>query len=87
MSSHNIQYRGDITMKKDPLPQTGFVRLPVVLQHIPICATSWWNGVKEGKYPQPVKIGMRTTAWRAEEIRDLIEQLSNPQEKDRNISE
>lgn len=54
------------------LPETGFVRLPTVLEHFPIGRSTWWAGVKSGKYPQPVKLGPQTTAWRAEEIRQLI---------------
>jgi prophage regulatory protein len=54
------------------LPETGFVRLPLVLAVIPVGKSSWWQGVKEGRFPKPVKLGPRTTAWRAEDIRDLI---------------
>ena len=42
---------------------------------IPVKLTTWWGGVKSGKYPKPVKLGPRTTAWRVEDIRALIEQL------------
>lgn len=59
------------------LPDTGFVRLPVVLQHIPVGRSTWWLGVKEGKYPKPVKLGPGVTAWRAEDIVELIKRLSN----------
>jgi predicted DNA-binding transcriptional regulator AlpA len=59
------------------LPETGFVRLPQVLRVIPLGKTSWWKGVKSGRFPQPVKLSARCTAWRAEEIRALIQRLSN----------
>lgn len=55
------------------LPQTGFVRLPQVLSVFPVGRSTWWAGVKSGKYPQPVKISPRCTAWKAEDIRALIE--------------
>ena len=55
------------------LPETGFVRLPLVLALIPVAKSSWWQGIKEGRFPKPVKLGPRTTAWRAEDIRSLIE--------------
>jgi len=42
---------------------------------IPIGRTSFLNGVKSGKYPKPVKLGERTTAWRVEDIRALIGKL------------
>ncbi len=58
------------------LPQTGFVRLATVLRIIPVSRSSWWQGVKSGKYPTPIKISANTTAWKAEDIRDLISELS-----------
>lgn len=57
------------------LPPTGFVRLPTVLSFIPVSRSTWWAGVKAGKYPQPVKLGKQSTAWRAEDIAALIEKL------------
>lgn len=54
------------------LPDAGFLRLPQVLTLIPISRSSWWDGIKKGKYPQGIKLGSRTTVWRAEDIRTLI---------------
>ena len=63
------------------LPETGFLRLlqiigdpkaePPTPPIIPVKKTCWWDGVKTGKFPTPVKIG-RCTMWRVEDIRDLI---------------
>jgi predicted DNA-binding transcriptional regulator AlpA len=58
------------------LPETGFVRLSQVLNVIPIGKTNWWAGVKSGRFPQPIKLTERCTAWRVEDIRNLITQLS-----------
>lgn len=55
------------------LPETGFVRLPVVLSVYPISRSAWWQGVREGRYPAPVKLSPRCTAWRAEDIHELIQ--------------
>ena len=52
---------------------TGFLRLPQVLELIPIGKSTWWAGVKSGRFPQAVKLGPRTTAWRASDIQQLIE--------------
>ena len=59
------------------IPETGFVRLPQVLSVIPLGKTSWWEGVKSGRFPKPVKLSARCTAWRAEDIRKLIKDLSD----------
>lgn len=58
------------------LPNTGFVRLPQILSVIPIGRTTWWTGVKAGKYPAPIKLGANTTVWKAEDIHALIARLA-----------
>lgn len=64
------------------LPETGFLRLSQIIGNpkaeppippiIPIKKTAWWEGVKEGRFPQPVKLSPRVTCWRVEDIRALI---------------
>ena len=66
------------------LPSTGFLRIkqiigdpkanPPIPALIPIKKTAWWDGVRTGRFPQPTRaLGPRTTAWRVEDIRLLIE--------------
>ncbi len=57
------------------LPQTGFVRLTQVLSVFPVGKSTWWAGVKSGKYPAPIKLGANTTVWKAEDIHALIARL------------
>lgn len=54
------------------IPETGFIRLPEILKVIPVSKSTWWAGVKSGRYPKAVKLGERITAWRAEDIKNLI---------------
>ncbi|WP_417279341.1 helix-turn-helix transcriptional regulator [Celeribacter sp.] len=57
-------------------PKTGFVRLSHILAPkgpIPVSKSTWWQGVKDGRFPQPQKLGPRTTVWRVEDIRALFE--------------
>ncbi len=54
------------------LPDTGYVRLPQVLEVFPVSRSSWWAGVKSGIYPASVKLGLRITAWRVEDIKALL---------------
>jgi len=58
------------------LPETGFVRLREVLGFIPVSKSTFWAGIKSGRYPAPVKIGKRCTAWRVEDIRQFIDAAS-----------
>lgn len=59
------------------IPETGFLRLPQVLSVIPVCKSSWWAGVKSGRYPKPVRLSARSVGWKAEDIQALIQQLSD----------
>lgn len=42
---------------------------------IPVSRTTWWNGVKEGKYPKPVKLSERITVWKRADIMGLLESV------------
>ncbi len=69
------------------LPETGFLRLPQIIGDptakppippvIPVGRSTWWAGVKSGRFPRPVKtLGPRVAAWRVEDIRALILQAA-----------
>ncbi|WP_165176926.1 AlpA family phage regulatory protein [Desulfovibrio sp. ZJ369] len=64
------------------IPSNALLRLPQVLALIPVSRSAWWAGCKNGRYPKPVKLGPRTTAWRAADIAALLEKLTaDPEEK------
>lgn len=57
-------------------PRTGLVRLSQILGPngpIPVSKSTWWQGVKDGRFPSPQKLGPRTTVWKVEDIRALYE--------------
>ena len=59
-----------------PPPRRGFLRLNAIIAPggpIPVARSTWWAGVRAGRYPAPVKLGPRITAWRIEDIEALIE--------------
>ena len=61
------------------LPSEGFVRIRQILAPhgpIPVSRSAWWSGVGDGRYPKSIKLGPRVTCWRVEDIRLLIERLS-----------
>lgn len=60
------------TEARTQLPQEGFVRISPILAVYPISESAWWAGVAAGVYPKGVKISPRCTAWRVEDIRDLL---------------
>jgi len=68
------------------LPTTGYLRLSQIVGKpatkgspaspglIPVSRSTWWAGVRSGRYPQPTRaLGSRITAWAVEDIRALIE--------------
>jgi hypothetical protein len=65
------------------IPETGFLRLSQIIGNnksnpttpplIPVSKSTWWEGVKNGRFPKPVKLGPRITAWRIKDIRQLID--------------
>lgn len=65
--------------------QVGYLRLnqivgnpkanPPVPAIIPVSKSSWWSGVKNGKFPKPYKLGERTTVWKVEDILALINSM------------
>lgn len=63
----------------DGLPLSGFLRLPQVLELIPVSRASWWAGIAKGSYPRPVKLAANTTAWRISDIRSLIAKINAQQ--------
>lgn len=63
------------------LPKTGFVKVSQILLHIPIGRTTWWAGVKSGRFPPPIKLGCNTTVWNVEDIHALIAKLSAGNQK------
>ena len=62
----------NMNLSRPTLPDTGFVRLPQILSLIPISRSAWWAGIREGKFPKGIKLGTKTTVWRVEDIRALI---------------
>jgi len=69
---------------QNELPEIGFVRERQILRVFPVGRSTWWNGVRDGKYPQPVKLSDRITAWRVSDIRALIEATSRQGDRNGN---
>lgn len=82
MTCHSDKEHITLNQCANILPETGLVRLSQILGNrkkgipaiIPVSKSSWWAGVKTGRYPKPIKLGERTTCWNVLDIRQLIEQ-------------
>jgi predicted DNA-binding transcriptional regulator AlpA len=62
-----------LSNKLGRLPETGYVRQAQLIPHIlPFSSPTLWRMVKAGKFPAPIKLSTRVTAWRAESIREWM---------------
>ncbi|MDO9148074.1 MAG: AlpA family phage regulatory protein [Hydrogenophaga sp.] len=52
------------------------LKLPEVLAALPVSRSSWYSGMRSGLYPQPVKLGAKSVAWKRCDIDRLIESLA-----------
>jgi len=67
------------------LPETGYLRLPQIIGNpkknipaiIPVSRSSFWLGVRTGRYPKPIKLSPRVTVWKVEDIRAFIEKSNS----------
>lgn len=57
------------------LPPQGVSRAKQILQLIPIGKTSFYKLVKDGKFPQPIKLGANTTVWRNSDVLAWLDSL------------
>lgn len=51
------------------------LKIHVVLQRFPVSRSTWYVGVKDGRYPAAIKLGTRSCAWRSSDIDKLISSL------------
>ncbi len=66
------------TPSHDKTPRASFpclYRLKQVLERIPVSKSSWFQGIKAGRYPRGMSLGPRTTVWRSEDIDRFINSL------------
>jgi hypothetical protein len=70
-------------MTNNRIPDFGYVRLKQILGDrktdpptppiIPVSRATWYQGIKDGRFPKPIKLGERISVWRVEDIRALVE--------------
>lgn len=47
----------------DQLPDSAYIRLPIVKRLYGVSAATIWRSVKNGSIPKPAKLSERCTAW------------------------
>ena len=56
----------------DQLPDSAYIRLPVMRGLYGVSSSSIWRGVKKLTIPSPVKLTGRTTAWNVGLVRTAL---------------
>ena len=51
--------------------------VPPIDPIVPVCRATFYEGIKKGIYPRPIKLSPRVSVWRASEIYALISDKSN----------
>lgn len=51
------------------LPATGYARLPVVAACTGLAKSTVWSWCAQGRFPKPVKLSPRVSAWPVTEVR------------------
>jgi predicted DNA-binding transcriptional regulator AlpA len=57
-----------------------FLRLPQVLELIPIGKSTLWEKVKKGEFPKQIKLGPKTSVWRKSDVQAYIDNYCNDNE-------
>jgi predicted DNA-binding transcriptional regulator AlpA len=73
MNKHGSEM--NMEKKESSTRKTGLLRLPQVLELVPVSKSTLWNMVKEGRFPKPVKLSERCTCWRAADVYGFVDGL------------
>lgn len=79
MKGIKMQHKSELTKpipealaQFDNLPDSAYIRLPVLKRLYGISAASCWRGVKKGTIPKPSKLSERCTAWNVGQVRAAL---------------
>ena len=67
-----------MTLEKQDFPEKGLVRISQILAPngpIPVSKSTWWQGVKDKRFPSSRKLGARITVWQAEDVWAIQKEL------------
>lgn len=72
------------------LPKVGLARLEMIIGDplanppirpvVPVSKSTWWSGVRSGRFPPAIKVTKGVSAWRWEDIHRLLESLRSEEE-------
>ncbi len=69
----------------DTLPDSAYLRQATLIRQsnntastglLPFSAATLWRKVKDGTFPQPIKLSKRVTVWRMGDVREWLQNCS-----------
>ncbi|WP_073057762.1 helix-turn-helix transcriptional regulator [Kaistia soli] len=61
--------------RRSPIANERLLRLSDIVKPngiLPIARSTWLAGIKDGRYPKPIKLGPRIAVWRLGDIERLL---------------
>jgi prophage regulatory protein len=49
------------------------LRLRQVLEIVPVSRSTWFAGIRSGRFPRPISLGPRISAWRFRDIQKILQ--------------
>jgi predicted DNA-binding transcriptional regulator AlpA len=72
IKSESTQTIPEALAQFDNLPDSAFIRLPVIKRLYGVSSATIWRGVKQGNIPKPNKLSERCTAWNVGQVRAAL---------------
>lgn len=74
---HTGNFEAALAKVENDCPLIGFVRLPVLVKLLGVSKTTIYKEIREGRFPQHVRISPRVSAWRISDLKEHFDQLTN----------
>ena len=65
----NQKLQQEVLQNFDYLPDNSLVRLPTIMALYGLSKSTILREIKRGNLPKPIKLSLRTTAWKVKDIR------------------
>ncbi len=72
LKSETIKIIPEALAQFDQLPNSAYIRLPVIKRLYGVSSATIWRGVKNASIPAPHKLSERCTAWNVGQVRAAL---------------
>jgi prophage regulatory protein len=68
----NQRLQREVLQNFDYLPDDSLIRLPTLMALYGLSKSTILREIKRGNFPKPIRLSLRTTAWRVRDIRQNL---------------